>query len=112
MKIDIYYSSKDKSTMFTLLESIKVGGWEVPEGTTSNGASVPRILWAYCSPLDGRYLDIFCWHDWAYAERVLPRSKIDQLMRQYLIARGMSKSKAYTIYYAVRCFGDSHYDKV
>ncbi len=105
MKVDLYYSMQDDSTMVTLLDDIEISGWTVPKGFCSNGASVPRAFWAYCSPLDGRYLDVFCWHDWAYAEHILPRQKIDQLMRQYLIARGMSRAKSYTIYYAVRAFG-------
>ena len=109
MKVDLYYSMQDDSTMLTLLDDIEVSGWTVPKGTVSNGASVPRAFWSYCSPLDGRYLDVFVWHDWAYAEHILPRKKIDILMRDLLITRGMSKSKSYTIYYAVRAFGDSHY---
>lgn len=109
MKIDLYYSSKDESTMFTLLESIDVDEWHIPEGTLSDGASVPSAFWSYCSPLDGRYLDVFAWHDWAYAEHILPRKIIDVLMRDMLIERGMSKTKANIIYYAVRAFGGSHY---
>lgn len=106
MKIDIHY---DNTTCFTLLEPVDVEGWTVPEGTVSDGASVPRFAWSWCNPLDARYIKIFTWHDWAYYRHIMTRLVVDRMMLYWLIRAGMRKSQAYTIYYAVRLFGAKHW---
>ncbi len=109
MKIDLYYDHDEQCTYFVTLEAVTVADWIVPAGTISDGASVPRAFWGICTPIDGRYIEIFTWHDYAYREHLLTRDEVDQIMRDLLVKAGMSKVKAYTIYRAVRAFGSAHW---
>ena len=108
MKVDIVWDGG--TTKVVLLEPIDAGGWEVPAGYESDGASVPRWLWPWCSPLDGRYIQIFVLHDWMY-DNGIDRDIADTVMKNLLINAGMRKTQAYAIYGAVRVLGGSHYSK-
>ena len=108
MKADIVWDGG--TTKVVLLEPIEVGGWEVPAGVASDGASVPRWLWPWCSPLDGRYIQIFVLHDWMY-DNGIDRDIADTVMVHLLINAGMRTTQAYAIYGAVRVCGVSHYKK-
>ena len=110
MKVDVTYL--DGSTKFTLLEPVEIDGWDIPEGYCSDGCSVPRWLWWYCSPFDGRYMAVFVWHDWAYDNAFMSRDSIDLQMRDLLIEAGMPRPKAWTIYLAVKLFGESHFSSM
>ena len=106
MKADIVWDGG--TTKVVLLEPISIGGWEVPAGYESDGASVPRWLWPWCSPLDGRYVEIFVLHDWLY-DNGIDREIADTVMANLLILAGMRWLQAYLIYRAVRAFGGSHH---
>ena len=106
MKADIVWDGG--TTKVVLLEPIEAGGWEVPAGYESDGASVPRWLWPWCSPLDGRYVEIFVLHDWLY-DNGIGREIADTVMANLLILAGMRWLQAYLIYRAVRAFGGSHH---
>lgn len=108
MKADIVWDGG--TTKVVLLEPLNIGGWEVPEGYESDGASVPRWLWPWCNPLDGRYIKIFVLHDWMY-DNGIDRGIADKVMVNLLINAGMRKTQAYAIYSAVRVFGGSHYSQ-
>lgn len=108
MKVDIIWD--EETTQVVLLEPVEVDRWTVPAGYVSDGGSIPRLLWSWCSPLDGRYIKIFCLHDWMYVEGI-DRALADRVMRDLLILAGMRKTQAYSIYYAVRVFGGSHHSK-
>jgi len=110
MKVELYYDGKQESTVVRLLEDVEVGGYTIPSGFCSDGCSCPRSLWSYCSPFDGRYLRIFCLHDYLYSTKAVSRKKADKIMRDLLVEAGMSSVKAYSIYLAVRTFGGSHYE--
>lgn len=107
MKADIVW---DGTTKVILLEPLNIDGWGVPAGYESDGASVPRWLWPWCSPLDGRYIQIFVLHDWMY-DNGIDRDIADTVMVNLLINAGMRKTQAYAIYSAVRVFGGRHYSK-
>lgn len=109
MKIDIFYDAEEGSTYFVTLEPVTVADWIVPAGTISDGASVPRAFWGICTPIDGRYIEIFTWHDYAYQNHLLTRDAVDQIMRNLLVKAGMSRIKAFTIYKVVRAFGAAHW---
>lgn len=106
MKADIVWDGG--TTKVVLLEPISIGGWEVPAGYESDGASVPRWLWPWCSPLDGRYVEIFVLHDWLY-DNGIDREIADTVMANLLIFAGMRWLLAYLIYCGVRAFGGSHH---
>ena len=106
MKADIVWDGG--TTKVVLLEPIEVGGWEVPAGYESDGASVPRWLWPWCSPLDGRYVEIFVLHDWLY-DNGIDREIADTVMANLLVLAGTRWLQAYLIYRAVRAFGGSHH---
>ena len=108
MKADIVWDGG--TTKVVLLEPLNIDGWEVQEGYESDGASVPRWLWPWCSPLDGRYIQIFVLHDWMY-DNGIGRDIADIVMVNLLINAGMRKTQAYAIYGAVRVFGGGHYKK-
>ena len=106
MKADIVWDGG--TTKVVLLEPLNIGGWEVLEGYESDGASVPRWLWPWCNPLDGRYIQIFVLHDWLY-DNGIDREIADTVMANLLILAGMRWLQAYLIYCAVRAFGGSHH---
>jgi len=105
MKVDVTFVKG--SVKFTLLEPVEINGWDVPAGYTTDGASICRWLWWFCCPCE--YLAIFAWHDWAYEHATLPRWFIDLELREMLLCAGMSRFRAWTIYIAVRFFGQSHF---
>ena len=107
MKADIVWDGG--TTKVVLLEPIEVGGWTVPEGTISDGGSIPRLFWPWCSPLDGRYVHIYVLHDWSYLHGI-DRALADRTLLDLLILAGMWRTQAYAIYGAVRVFGGSHYN--
>lgn len=105
MKADIIWDDDKETTMVVLLEPIEVGGWTVPAGFASDGGSIPRFAWSWCSPLDGRYVHIYVLHDWLFDTHVITRAQADRILLDLLILAGMRRSQAYTIYSAVRVFG-------
>ena len=109
MKADIIWDDDSETTMVILLEPIEVGGWTVPAGVTSDGGSIPRFAWPWCSPLDGRYIHIFLLHDWLFETHFITRAQADRTLLDLLILAGMRRTQAYAIYCAVRVFGGSHW---
>ena len=108
MKADIIWDEDSETTMVILLEPIEVGGWTVPAGVASDGGSIPRFAWPWCSPLDGRYLHIYVLHDWCYLNGI-DRELADRTLLDLLILAGMRRTQAYAIHCAVRVFGGSHW---
>lgn len=97
----------------------------VPAGFVTDGASVPRFLWPICGdPMANPRIYAAIVHDWIYSKsgevkfidsegtrlsHAFSRKDADTLYRDYQIALGISKVKAYTEYYAIRTFGGSHW---
>lgn len=82
----------------------------IPKGFSSDGMSVPRILWPLLSPqFDPCTLEASVCHDWLYASHAVGRKQADTWYREALINAGYGKIKAYIVYRGLRLFGASHY---
>lgn len=82
-------------------------GWiEVPAGTLTDGASIPRIFWNILSPF-GSYFKAALPHDYLYSaeNKRFTRQQADTVLREGMIAAGVPWHKRAVIYYAVRAFG-------
>ena len=86
---------------------------EIPAGFITDGASIPRFLWAIIDPpFKSDYIEVYVEHDYDYSVGVISRKDADDKMLEGLKAKGMGYFKRYTIYFAVRMFGASHYNKI
>jgi hypothetical protein len=84
----------------------------VKSGFTTDGASIPKVLWSIVgNPLEDDLLKPAIIHDGMYALMQLPRLTCDKLLKEMLLFNGVSKVKAYLIYYSVRLFGLSNWRK-
>ena len=77
---------------------------EVPIGTFTDFASVPRIFWIVL-PKWGKYGNAAVIHDWLYKAQTRPRREADDI---FLEAMGVLETPAWqkhAMYWAVRAFG-------
>ncbi len=92
----------------------------VPAGTSTDGASIPRILWRVCGhPLQAPRVYAAMLHDWLYTgeESGLDGAQPSDVTRQeadecyYALLRhfGVPAWRAKVEYWALRMFGGSHY---
>jgi hypothetical protein len=80
--------------------------WIAPAGARSDGASIPRALWAFAGgPLSGNYRDAAIIHD-RYCD-TMERSwqATHRVFREAMRARGLSRLEAVSKYAAVYLFG-------
>ena len=81
----------------------------VKAGFDFDFASIPAII-TNILPKNGQEYDrAACLHDALYASNWLPKSECDRLFYEAMIADGVNKAKAWTMYQAVRWFGGSAY---
>ena len=84
---------------------------DIPVGFITDGASIPRFLWRVIDhPFQSDYIEVYVEHDHDYAVGKIPRKEADQKMLNGLKAKGMGYFKRYTIYWAVRLFGWTHWN--
>ena len=84
----------------------------VKAGFNTDGASIPKAFWSILSsPFDGAVTYGAVIHDGLYTKMQLPRKECDKLLREMAIEKGYNKIKAFLVYYAVRLFGGSHWNK-
>ncbi len=83
-------------------------GIKIPKGFATDLASVPTLLWWYCSPSEIAEAAIL--HDYLYHTRMYSRKKCDQILYE-CVKKTTRKSKAYMIYLAVRLGGGASYGK-
>lgn len=76
----------------------------IPIGTTSDGASTPRIFWRALPPF-GPYWRPAILHDYLYQSGRFVRSKCDALLREAMLSCGVSGFTAWVIYTGVRMGG-------
>ena len=81
----------------------------VPRGFVSDGASVPRALWAIYPPF-GKYLEAAVLHDWYCVLGKKDESPIDYkvaaaVFREAMEVCGVNSWKRFKMYWAVRLFG-------
>lgn len=76
----------------------------VPIGTYTDFASIPRPLWAIF-PRWGKYGNAAVIHDWMYWNQSGKRKEADDIFLKGMEVLEVPKWKRYAIYYAVRWFG-------
>lgn len=76
----------------------------VPIGTYTDFASIPRPLWAIF-PRWGKYGNAAVIHDWMYWKQARSRQEADDIFLEGMEVLDVPNWKRNTIYYAVRWFG-------
>jgi hypothetical protein len=100
--------------LLTPMEFITPNGpFVVPAGYLTDHASVPRVFTSVVPPVQSELAEASILHDWFYNKdsRDVPREFADLCLRELTIAKGGSKSLAYTAWSAVRLGGRSLYNK-
>ena len=79
---------------------------EVPAGTETDGASVPRAFWTILEPF-GEYFGAAVIHDFLYspANHEFDRWESDIIFKEAMFNAGVPWQKREIIYHAVRIFG-------
>ena len=76
----------------------------VPIGTYTDFASIPRLLWAIL-PRWGKYGNAAVIHDWLYWDQGRSRAEADKIFFEGMGVLEVAEWKRFAIYYAVRWFG-------
>lgn len=102
--------SLDGSTMVVLLEVTYTDPrgriWTVPEMHVTDGASIPRPLWALIgSPFTGRYRVPAVLHDAAYACVGITKADADRMFYEAMREAGVGAMLAGLMWAAVKVFG-------
>lgn len=77
---------------------------DVPIGTFTDFASVPRLLWVIL-PRWGKYGNAAVIHDWLYWEQARSRKVADHIFLEAMEVLEVSGWQKYPIFWAVRLFG-------
>ena len=85
---------------------------EVAPGWETDGASIPRILWAWADPWNGPYLAAAVIHDALYRSHALCRQRADDVLLDGMRACRVRPSQAWAIWVGVRIGGWAAYDQV
>lgn len=80
----------------------------VPEGFSTDLASVPRALWAVMPPF-GNHTKAAVLHDYLYGQGLRPRKQCDEIFLEAMETMGVSKTRRTLMYWAVRAFGRKAY---
>ena len=70
----------------------------IPKGTTTDFASVPRILWWLFPPYDRNYLVPSIVHDFFYRTQIRDRKTADKIFYELMLKYGTPKWKAKLFY--------------
>lgn len=76
----------------------------VPEGFTTDFASIPRLFWNILAPM-GNYGEAAIIHDYLYSKGILPKSEADNIFLEGMETLGVGRIKRTIIYNAVKYFG-------
>lgn len=76
----------------------------VPEGFESDGASVPRFLWAFFPP-SGPYTPAALLHDKQCEDRILHYRLVHEMFLEAMKSLGVPRRIRWPMYQAVRWFG-------
>jgi hypothetical protein len=80
--------------------------WEVPAGTTVDGASIPWPLWSIIgSPWTGRYREASVVHDYYCETKKAPWKVVHRRFYTAMLANGVDEIQAKIMYAAVYRFG-------
>lgn len=80
----------------------------VPADFHTDLASVPKALWAVMPPF-GNHTKAAVLHDYLYFVGIRPRKECDEIFLEAMAAMGVSKTRRYLMYWAVRAFGKKAY---
>ncbi|MGZ8320691.1 MAG: DUF1353 domain-containing protein [Telluria sp.] len=79
--------------------------WDAPAGSATDGATIPRTLWAYVgSPYTGPYRRAAIVHDVAIRDPLVVRAEADAMFYHACLAGGCSARQAGLLYAGV-CLG-------
>lgn len=90
---------------------------QIPAGTLTDGASIPRLAWMVLSNTDPDILLPSYPHDYLYSlqgvlpDRRLTRMECDLVLRELMLAIGAPSWKAEAVYAAVRAFGRAAWER-
>jgi hypothetical protein len=81
--------------------------WLAAAGSTVDGASIPDWIWskAIGTPFIGDYRRASVVHDVACKEKTRPHEQVHRMFYDAMIADGVAKKRAMSMYTAVRLFG-------
>lgn len=79
--------------------------WVVPAGSETDGASVPRAAWFLFPPFSGKYRIAAVVHDRYCQTRDKPWRKVHRMFYDAMLAAGVDRKSAATMYAAVYTFG-------
>ena len=80
--------------------------WEVPAGATTDGASIPRLLWTIAGgPFEGKYRTAAVIHDYYCETKTRPWRNTHLVFYDAMRTAGMDELPAKTYYAAVYYFG-------
>lgn len=82
----------------------------VPEGFTTDAASIPRLFWSFLPPL-GRYTKASVVHDYLYRTHLKTKEEADKIFLWLMEDLGVEKVRRTVMYYAVKLFGKKAYEK-
>jgi hypothetical protein len=91
-------------TRWRLAEPVMVCGQRIPEGFTTDGASVPRLLW-WLFPPHGRYMAAAVLHDYLLRMPQLRRAEADRQFLQVMRQMGVARWRRLAMFAAVRLWG-------
>lgn len=80
----------------------------VPEGTVTDLASVPRVLW-FIFPPHGKYAKAAIVHDYLYAQAIGTKAWADLVFLEAMEVLGVPRTRRRLMYWAVRLFGRGAY---
>lgn len=81
---------------------------QVPKGTVTDLATVPRILWSVVPPL-GLYTKAAIIHDYLYQNAIKNKKYADDVFLEAMTVAGVPKCRRWLMYQAVRIFGRGAY---
>lgn len=80
--------------------------WTAKKGAKIDGASIPRPFWSMIGgPFEGRFRDASVIHDYYCDHHLKTWQATAMVFYEGMRAKGVSESKALTMYYAVYAFG-------
>jgi Protein of unknown function (DUF1353) len=79
--------------------------WNVPAGTKTDGASIPRILWLTYPPFTGKYRQAAVVHDYYCQLRSHPWKDTHKVFYDAMLTSGVAEKTAKIMYAAVYGFG-------
>ncbi len=83
----------------------------VPRGYITDGYSMPGALLQAFQPHTARWLQPAILHDWLYDAGLVPRGVADRVLLHAMRAAGVSKPRAFIVYWAVRLGGRGGFGK-